>query len=127
LSPFGFLPPVYVTIGKLAKVIYTGGRKPKGLNKIDILAKVTYTGGRKPKGLNKIDKGIGDLSQFVYLVEPIWFSPSDIGDLSQFVYLVEPIWISPFGTVDLSQFVYLVEPLYRREKTKWAQQDRQIG
>jgi hypothetical protein len=28
----------------LAKVTYTGGRKPKGLNKIDKLAKVTYTG-----------------------------------------------------------------------------------
>jgi hypothetical protein len=50
LSPFGFLPP------ELAKVTYTGGRKPKGLNKIDKLAKVTYTGGGKPKGLNKIDK-----------------------------------------------------------------------
>jgi hypothetical protein len=35
----------------LVKVTYTGGRKPKGLNKIDKLAKVTYTGGRKPKVL----------------------------------------------------------------------------
>jgi hypothetical protein len=43
-------------IDKLAKVKYTGGRNPKGLNKIDKLAKVTYTGGRKPKGLNNIDK-----------------------------------------------------------------------
>jgi hypothetical protein len=57
-------------------------RKPKEVNKIDKLAKVTYTGGRKPKALNKIDKsplvfspGIGDLSQFVYLVEPPFFFP----------------------------------------------------
>jgi hypothetical protein len=34
----------------LAKVTNTGGRKPKGLNKIDKLAKDTYTGGRKSKG-----------------------------------------------------------------------------
>jgi hypothetical protein len=27
------------------KVTYTGGRKPKGLNKIDKMAKVTNTGG----------------------------------------------------------------------------------
>jgi hypothetical protein len=40
----------------LAKVTNTGGRKPKGLNKIDKLAKVTNTGGRNPKGLNKRDK-----------------------------------------------------------------------
>jgi hypothetical protein len=37
-------------------VTYNGGRKPKGLNKIDKMAKITNTGGRKPKGLNKIDK-----------------------------------------------------------------------
>jgi hypothetical protein len=73
LSPFGFLPKIDI----LAKVINTGGRKPKGLNKIDKLAKVTNTGGRKPKGLNKIDK-----FQVVYLVELLWFSPSGIGDLS---------------------------------------------
>jgi hypothetical protein len=30
--------------------------KSKGFNKINKLAKVTYTGGKKPKGLNKIDK-----------------------------------------------------------------------
>jgi hypothetical protein len=29
----------------LAKVTNTGGRKPKGLNKIEKLAKVTYAGG----------------------------------------------------------------------------------
>ena len=40
----------------MAKVTYTGGRKPKGLNKIDKLVKVTYTGGGIPKRLNKIDK-----------------------------------------------------------------------
>jgi hypothetical protein len=40
----------------LAKVTNTGGRNPKGLNKIDKMTKVTYTGGRKPKELNKIDK-----------------------------------------------------------------------
>jgi hypothetical protein len=34
----------------VAKVTNTGGRNPKGLNKIDKLAKDTYTGGRKPKG-----------------------------------------------------------------------------
>ena len=51
-----------------------------------------------------------DLSQFVYLVEPLWFSPSSIGDLSNLSFL-----LSPFGH------------LYRREKTKGAQQDRQIG
>jgi hypothetical protein len=38
----------------LAKVTYTRGKKPKGLNKIDKLAKVTNTEGRNPKGLNKI-------------------------------------------------------------------------
>jgi hypothetical protein len=65
----------------MAMVTYTRRRKPKELNKIDTLAKVTNTGGRTPKGLNKID--IGDLSQFVYLVEPLWCSPSGIGDLSQ--------------------------------------------
>jgi hypothetical protein len=32
----------------MAKVTYTGGRKPKVLNKIDKLAKVTNTGGRNP-------------------------------------------------------------------------------
>jgi hypothetical protein len=32
--------------------------------------KVTYTGGRKPKGLNKIDK-MAKVSHFVYLVEPL--------------------------------------------------------
>ena len=40
----------------MAKVTYTGGRNPKGLNKIDKMTKVTNTGGRKPKELNKIDK-----------------------------------------------------------------------
>jgi hypothetical protein len=69
----------------LAKVTYPRGRKPTGLNKIDNMAKVTNTGRRKPKGLNKIDK----LAKV--LVEPLWFSPSGIGDLSQFVYLVEPL------------------------------------
>jgi hypothetical protein len=39
----------------MAKVTSTGGRKPKGLNKIEKLDKVTYTGRRKPKGLNKIE------------------------------------------------------------------------
>jgi hypothetical protein len=42
------------------------------------LAKFTYARGRKSKGL-------GDLSQFVYLVEPLWFSPSGIGVFTQFV------------------------------------------
>jgi hypothetical protein len=79
-------------IDKLAKVTYSEGRKPKGLNKIDNMAKVTNTGRRNPKG-------------------PLWFSPSGIGDLSQFVYLVEPLWFSPAGIGELSQFVYLVEPL----------------
>jgi hypothetical protein len=32
------------------KVTYSGGRKPKVLNKIENVAKVNNTGGRKPKG-----------------------------------------------------------------------------
>jgi hypothetical protein len=63
-------------------VTYTGGRKPKGLNKIKKLAKVTYTRGRKPKVLKISPSGIDDLSQVVYLVEPLWISPSGIADLS---------------------------------------------
>jgi hypothetical protein len=55
----------------LAKVTYTGGRKPKGLNKIDKLAKITYTGWRKPKGLNKIDK----LAKVTYTELPFFFPP----------------------------------------------------
>jgi hypothetical protein len=55
----------------MAKVTYIRGRKPNVLNKINKLAKVTSP------------SGIGDLSQFVYLVEPLWFSPSGIDDLSQ--------------------------------------------
>jgi hypothetical protein len=35
------------TRDKLGKDTYSGGRKPKGLNKIDKLAKVTYARGRK--------------------------------------------------------------------------------
>jgi hypothetical protein len=68
----------------LAKVTNTRGRIPAGINKIEKLAKVTYTGGGIPKRLNaslEFPSGIGDLSQFVYLVEPLWFSPSGIGDL----------------------------------------------
>jgi hypothetical protein len=38
----------------MTTVTYTGGRKPKELNKIDKMAKVTNTGGRN--GLSKIDK-----------------------------------------------------------------------
>jgi hypothetical protein len=56
----------------MAEVTNTGGKKPKGFNKIDKLAKVTYTGGKKPKGLNKIDKMAKVLS---ILLSPFGFLP----------------------------------------------------
>jgi hypothetical protein len=53
LSPYGFLPPVLLTLANLSdrQIGYGhlyGGRKPKELKKIDKLAKVTNTGGRNP-------------------------------------------------------------------------------
>jgi hypothetical protein len=43
----------------MAKVTYTEGRKPKGLNNIDKLAKVTNTGGENQRAQQDRQIGLG--------------------------------------------------------------------